>query len=373
MAGDKAAEQHLEKIEKARVNANVSTSLQLERELIEVAKSQFDLISPLEYDDLVRLRDDRNRCAHPSLVSADQAFVPPGELARLHIRSAVVHLLQHQPVQGKYALDRLLRQVESEYFPIDVDKARSVFSSGPLNKPRETLVRNLIVILLKRLLPAPTDYNLAARMRTALHAISQLQHNVFDKVICESLPPLIRGLPDNKLIDGVLLIAKGIGRWPAIDIDVRTKIEIFVQNLPTCYFIYIDDLLDYEPLNNYATARVQISSRDEIIAAPFFYLPPAVAEKYIELYLKVKNYAEANQFGSDIANWRYLDFSADQQFLIIRGIQHNSQIRESKALPSVIAALRKSNKIPAEEFDTVLTENSLSKYVTRANLEEDQD
>jgi hypothetical protein len=123
LSGDSAAEQHLEILERARASHDVQRSLKFEHDILVLARDQFELISPLEYEDLSRLQEDRNRCAHPSLISRDQGFNPSGELARLHIRSAVLHLLQHQPVQGKSALDRLLSEVSSQYFPVETAKA----------------------------------------------------------------------------------------------------------------------------------------------------------------------------------------------------------------------------------------------------------
>jgi hypothetical protein len=73
----------------------IATSQENERDILKLAKDQFELIFHLEYIDLLRLQEDRNRCANPSLVSQDQGFNPSGELARLHIRSAVLRLLQH--------------------------------------------------------------------------------------------------------------------------------------------------------------------------------------------------------------------------------------------------------------------------------------
>jgi hypothetical protein len=130
LAGDKEADNVITDIEKARQTNDITRALRIERELLPLARDKFELLSHVEYVDLERLQQDRNRCAHPSLVSDEQPFTPSGELARLHIYSAVTHLLQHPPVQGKYALERLLREVASDYFPDDVKKATASLSSG---------------------------------------------------------------------------------------------------------------------------------------------------------------------------------------------------------------------------------------------------
>ncbi len=117
LAGDKQAEAQVKDIDLTRRTGDLARALKFERELLQISKDIFELISPLEAIDIERLQEDRNRCAHPSLSSDDLAYAPSAELARLHIHSAVTHLLQHPPVQGKYALDRLTSEIDSEYFP----------------------------------------------------------------------------------------------------------------------------------------------------------------------------------------------------------------------------------------------------------------
>jgi len=92
------------------------------------------------------------------MASDGEVFNPSAELARMHIRSAVEHLLQYPPAQGKYALDSLTSEVESEYFPTDVKKAVVAFESSPLNKARDSLIRNFTIVLLKKLINDAKDY-----------------------------------------------------------------------------------------------------------------------------------------------------------------------------------------------------------------------
>src|SRR5690606_568784 len=108
-----------------------------------------ELISPLEYVDLERLQSDRHRCAHPSLADESDLYKPSAELARAHIVSAVDHVLRHPPAQGKFALDRMLAQVNSEYFSTKESDAIAAFSTGPLRRARDSLVRNFTIVLVK--------------------------------------------------------------------------------------------------------------------------------------------------------------------------------------------------------------------------------
>lgn len=118
LAGDKEAEKQVQELDALRRSGDSTRAVKFERNILELAKEKFELISPLEYIDLRRLQEDRNRCAHPSLTADEKAYSPSAELSRLHLHSAVIHLLQHPPVQGKYALDLLQNEVSSEYSPL---------------------------------------------------------------------------------------------------------------------------------------------------------------------------------------------------------------------------------------------------------------
>jgi hypothetical protein len=151
ISGDKNASADVEELKTMHNSNDLKKSLKFERELLDRAK-KYELISDIEYSDLKRIQEDRNRCAHPSLVGEEDVYLPSAELARQHIHAAVIHLLRHPPAQGRYALERLVKDVESDYFPIDEKQARAWLQSGPLAKPRDSLIRNYVVVLLKKLI-----------------------------------------------------------------------------------------------------------------------------------------------------------------------------------------------------------------------------
>lgn len=140
MTGDANAKKKLEDFESARASGNIKASLEFERTLIDSAREQFELLSPIEAMDIERLFEDRNRCAHPSMSSAYEPYDPSAELARAHIRNVVIHLLQQAPVQGKAALDRIVTDITSDYFPVNSKQAVEFFKNGPLVRARQPLV-----------------------------------------------------------------------------------------------------------------------------------------------------------------------------------------------------------------------------------------
>ncbi len=82
LTGDKNAKTRLEEFEKFRKNEDVVGSQTFERKIPDMAKNEFELISAVEHEDLLRLQKDRHRCAHPSMTVAGEAFQPSAEFAR---------------------------------------------------------------------------------------------------------------------------------------------------------------------------------------------------------------------------------------------------------------------------------------------------
>ncbi|WP_429949252.1 hypothetical protein ACQYWY_20240 [Comamonas sediminis] len=362
IAGDKEAEKYVLDIDSTRRDGDVTRALRFERELLLIAKDKFELISPLEFIDLERLQEDRNRCAHPSLTADDIAYSPSAELARLHIHSAVIHLLQHPPAQGKYALDLLLREVESEYFPTQESDARLALASGLLKRPRKSLVRNFIIILAKALLNDKPDYKRRMRLVAASMATAQLHHGIFSATLSEKLSVFCRSVPDDSLEYIIYFLRDISDSWQYIQQDVALRLNNYVKDLPPDDFLNLDFLLGYTPLKASAQHRVSLSSLKEIHDAIFFIMPTEVVDRLIHLFLKSKTFDDANSTAKELIT-NSTDLSTDQIRYILSKIKTNYQILESYQLGKLIIKLRNApSSPPADEFEKLLSENNLSDY-----------
>ncbi len=361
LSGDKEAEKHAEELEKTRKSGDIAKALKFERELLELARDKFELISHIEFIDLERLQEDRNRCAHPSLVSEDQVFSPSAELARVHLHSAVSHVLQHPPVQGKYALDRLVKEIDSEYFPDNKDKARVSLASGPLRKPRESLVRNFVVVLIKKLLKEDVDWRHKRRIAAALNATFELHPQGHGSAFSEKLSPLLRSLDDAELNRVIAFFQLTKDTWQYVESDVRQRIENFVSALPSNLIDDIDFLLSFAPLRKQALSRVAVATRAELKETIFFILPSEVADRLIAIYLDSPNFDQANEWAKHLAN-HASDFNEDQIRRIVTSAAKNDQVLYSFELGALLSVLRSRKKIPEEDFNGLLKANGLSKY-----------
>lgn len=363
-SGDKEAEQQVAALEKIRASGDVYNALQFEKNLLALARDKFELISHLEHIDLERLQADRNRCAHPSLVSEDQVYMPSAELARAHIHAAIVHLLQHPPAQGKHALSRLIKDLESDLFPNDKKKIIKAFSAGPLRKPRESLVRNFSLVLLKKMLtemPFAEDF----KVRTALAALRELHAAVTEKLLTERLTKMVRDMEDSELYRVVKFLEGHPDTWSLLADDVQDRLDGFVRKLPAANFEDLDFLLEFAPLKPAAELRVKYASRGDIDAGYFFVTPVAVVDRAITLYLDSKSFEIANAGAKQLSTMAY-DMTAEHIRRILKNSSKNTEITNSFGLPGLLMKLR-GRSIADPEFDALMQEHGLEKYLPGAD------
>lgn len=145
LLGDKEASNLLEQFEKLSSEKKVKELWQFESDIPKKALKPFELISTVEMSDIERLFEDRSRCAHPSMTSLEEPFEATAELARYHLRSAITHLLERPPVQGRAARERIFQDIKSEYFPTNPELAITYFQKSPLARARLALIKDIII------------------------------------------------------------------------------------------------------------------------------------------------------------------------------------------------------------------------------------
>jgi hypothetical protein len=232
MTGDKAAKQKLSAFDAARQNGDIKASLEFERSLVDTARDDFQLISAVEAVDLQRLFDDRNRCAHSSMISTDEPYQPSAELARAHMKNAVVALLQHPPVQGQAALERIWADIKSEYFPDDIQKAVEFLKDGPFGRARAPVVRSVIVGLTKDLMTQRRPQGERARQLAALSAAFLLYPEIGHATLSEKLQTIVQGVPDEMFDLVVRYLSHIKPAWNLLGVSSQMRAESYVQGGP---------------------------------------------------------------------------------------------------------------------------------------------
>lgn len=263
--GDNNARAKLTEFEKARSKHLLSEALKFEKSVLDWAKDEFEFISPIEHADLTRLIEDRNRCAHPSMISDTEPYYPPAELALYHLRNAVMYLLQHPPVQGKAALDRLKSEVESLYFPKEVEQAIQYFTNGPLANAKPVLTRRFTIYLLDSLLLQAPDELRQRCLVAAINAVREMYRQEVEKVFTERLSDLLKGINDAQIYVAVWFLGNVNDTWQFLDAAACLRFKNFVENAQeTEIRAVLNSLLDVDELHALATDRIAAMNPDSI-------------------------------------------------------------------------------------------------------------
>ena len=375
LTGDKNARTKIEDFEKICEASDVRASLVFERDMLDVARDQFELITSLEHADLVRLQVDRNRCAHPSMNTPQQVYQPTAELARSHLRNAVEYLLSRPPVQGKAALERLQTEVTSEYFPEELDLAIRYFENGPLKRPRESLVRNFLVSLLKRFLLEDVDESTQRRHAAAVGAVRYMHHDISQRVLTQELSKIMRSVEDEEVWKMADLLRLVPDVWEFLEDDVSIKMLAYFRDMPDERLV--PDLLaalDVPAFKKEALARLDsVGRRDlyDLIRADQEEAREEFVERAVELYEASGSFEGANFIGLRLIAPFSQHLQPDHVTRIIVAASTNDQISGSFNLRSVFEKIRKAEVIPTGEFDERVRMHNLSDALASSTKEDE--
>lgn len=374
LAGDKNAQTKVDQFRQLVSAGDVKASLDFERTILDVARDEFELFGSLAHVDLARLRDDRHRCAHPSMLDPDTDYQPAPELARCHVVNAVAHLLQHGPAQGKAAMDRLLGELEQVYFPKSVDELVVHLEHGPLGRPRASLVRNFVIVLLKRYFAEPAEppdavleairfrsqQNQAARrtVRT-LAAVLRMHREVALGALNEKLDGLVAQAADERLSALMVLAATVSDAWHALSTAQRNRIKRYVRAMPAA---------DFEPALRAAwsipevetEARARILASDSWAALAKVDDPPAEwVEIAVDKMSKASTWGEANPPRVFLGAVAHL-ITEEQTKALLNAASQNAELQSSWGVKDTLAALSRSPSMGPERVKTLVEEAGLA-------------
>ncbi|MFQ6554474.1 hypothetical protein Q7F05_00765 [Pseudomonas sp. Lb2C1-1] len=345
--GDKQAQAEITRFEQIQKANNLPGALNFEKELPLMAKDKFEFISHLEYLDIMRLVEDRNRCAHPSQVSDNEVFSASAELARVHIFNAVSSILSKPASQGKAALERVLNDIESKFFPNEVDDVITLFEAGPLKRCRDSLFSNLLRILIKTVFVEEEIEAKFKKCRLALLALKCIQPNLWERFFADSVKQIIERMrTDDELCRAVVMVVRleKLGLWNVLSKADQLRLLTFVENAPPALFndfdwFYISPPVPAE-LVAISNKRIMKATHAEIDRAGWLVIPPIVIDRLMTIYCNSASFAEANTYGRTLRQMlQDLEPTYKQVSEIVRMASKNDQIKHSNELPNVLRQL----------------------------------
>jgi hypothetical protein len=236
--GDAQARNFIERVDRAialRVGDPVESKKQLqaiEGELLAVAHDTFEFLTDHDLRDMERLRGDRHLCAHPVFAGEDYLFQPSPELVRTHLVHAIVDLLQHPPIQGKTALDRLKNDLIQPSFPSMQTTVSEFLDDRYLRHIKTGLINNLITVFLKVIIKQ-VEPDLIGKEETiimCLVAVSRRHPQRFAQRMRQELPRLSDGCNDDELRRVMRLFRADRRCWQWLGRPNQVRITEIVRN-----------------------------------------------------------------------------------------------------------------------------------------------
>lgn len=210
----------------------VKNALEFERTIIGTCGTELGFFDHQQMRDLQRLREDRHQCAHPSFQSAGVPHRANAELARLHLRNAVEHVLSQRPIQGRAAIAELLTTVASDYFPTDHHQASIALRQTPLANPSEALVRGLVDSLIFGFAQSESPVEGKIQVGAVLSVLLNSHRASAEPRISQQLSTLIRQVGDQRLPAVARLVAMTPELAGMIDEAARVRLNEFIRSGP---------------------------------------------------------------------------------------------------------------------------------------------
>lgn len=230
LLGDREAAKSLEEFDSLRSSGKQFRELwKFESSIPEIALTKFELISTIEKSDIERLFEDRSRCAHPSMTSLEEPFEATAELARYHLRSAITHLLERPPVQGRAARERIFQDIKSEYFPVDPELAIKYFQKSPLARARFVLVKDIVIGLTISLLVEDRLEDERSRQFSALNAVSNMYPKETREILNNQLSDIILSRVTDENWDKAIVYLGSISAWDSLSEPCMLKAESYID------------------------------------------------------------------------------------------------------------------------------------------------
>jgi hypothetical protein len=371
LSGDQAAQTIVDDLAKwqteiAQGNPDaLKSSLELERTIVTVTNDKFGFFEGMQVVDLERLHSDRNRCAHPTYQGTEQPYAPSAELARTHLVHAVRHVLAVAPVQGKAAAAQIIRLVESSFFPIDNDKAKTQLKSVGLDRARESLIRAVVDQLVFGYLEGPPTLKARQQTAGAVRAVAEMYPNICEPRMRKALNSICRRVADPELVYFIGLQKSYSQMWSLLEDDNKTRLgEVMRQSRDDIAQHMIPICVELPEMQDILRERLSRLGQKEQGFVGQQSRHPIIVQSAVDLFCSSRSWDQAN------SNYQALEPLANElsqaqirRILIARDTE-GADLPGAHGFGKFCRFVYDSEKIPREELIATLSEQGAD-YIVR--------
>jgi len=339
--GDAPAAAFVLVLDSAITHRNLRKLQEIENDLLETAKRQFEFLTEREYADMGRLREDRHACVHPAFVTEGRLFDPGPDLVRTHLVHAIQHVLSQQPLQGKALLARLKSDLMQPSFPPTLEAVERYVDATYIRLARPSLVETVVTVLLKALLrqAEPDLIGHEEAVLNCLIAVGALCPELYEAKMAEQLPGMIDSLSDQEMRRAFPLLASEHRCWGWVSGGARIRIPLVVENClgggtdttDVVALIRIEELrgsIQQAVRNLHVADQMTVISRNPC---------PEFAEDAVRLFALAGSYRGAEELGHRVLLPVAPFLNRQQVAEVLATAGSNSQIYYAGEMPSILA------------------------------------
>jgi len=338
----------------------VKGALEFERTIVNTCGRELEFFDHQQMRDLERLREDRHQCAHPSFQRAGIPHRPTAELARVHLRNAVEHVLSQAPIQGRTAIVATLTTIASEYFPKDHQQAGITLQQTPLANPSEALTRGLVDALIFGYAQADSPVFEKLQVGTVLSILLETQRAMSENRIAQKMSTLIRQVSDAGLPAVSRLLAVCPETVGLIDDAARVRLSEFLRVGPEGDVIpALVGLARHDRLNGVVQARIPTLSNDRLaLAIQEHSLGPLAKTHALNLLSLSRSWATTNDLLEKLILPLFPHLTREEIERVIRmPTETRADLPGSNVYSLFIGQVSRLGIIPENELDQLLRDN----------------
>lgn len=374
LAGDQGAaqinaryESYIQQINDGN-DQGVKAALEFERSILAVCRTSLQFFDHQQMRDLERLREDRHQCAHPSFHRAGIVHRPAAELARLHIRNAVEHVLSQPPVQGRSAIDEAVTTISSEYFPRDDAQAITVLRQSALGNPSSALVRGVIDALVFGYANPESPLHGKLQVAYALAALLEMHRADVEPRIAQQLSRLVKQIADVDFPAVARLLAVTPELVAHLDDAASQRLIGFVRLGPIMEVMpSMAGLVRNQAFDQVVRERIlEFDSSHLAIAIADFGFGELAKERALGLLATAGDWVTANSIFEEVVLPLFGSMNrSDVERIIRMHTEHGSDLPGSHMFGQFMEQVRRSALIPQPELEQLLHDNGAEYLVRR--------
>lgn len=328
-SGDAQANAKIIELEKWIQNKELPKLQAFEQEILTLARDTFVFLTPIEADELERLRQDRHRCAHPALTPDGILYDPTPEQIRTHLVVATRALLAHPPIQGRSALKRLQAEVSGQTFPLEAAQVTAYLGPKYLDRGKEVLVAEIVKVHLQQALAETPDVPRPRAIHVVL-AVKDRRPAVYQRIISEHWAKRVAAAAEPQLPFVIELLRLDPTLWALLPEHEQMRLITFVEQAPASRSQTLLGALQFPPIQEAARKRLTEMSADELVPILKKQDQPQrdLALLVVERLKTVDTYKAAGQF-LDVINGMLNILSEQELREVLIAARENNQIYDA--------------------------------------------